>query len=87
MATIRPISDLRNHADRISDICHSNAEPVFITKNGQNDLVVLSHALFDQLQARLELYQKLEEAEIDAERHPRGLSHKAMMAQLNATVK
>ena len=32
MPIIRPISDLRNHADRISDRCHKWREPVFITK-------------------------------------------------------
>ena len=39
MPTIKPISDLRNNFNQISEICHKDGEPVFITKNGQGDLV------------------------------------------------
>lgn len=37
MPNIRPISDLRNNANDISEICHQTREPVFITKNGVGD--------------------------------------------------
>jgi len=40
MPQIRPITDLRN-TNEISEICHSKNEPVFITKNGCGDLVVM----------------------------------------------
>ncbi|MDP4160454.1 MAG: type II toxin-antitoxin system prevent-host-death family antitoxin, partial [Bacillota bacterium] len=39
MPIIKPISDLRNNFNEISEICHKESEPVFITKNGQGDLV------------------------------------------------
>ena len=68
MATIRSISDLRNRANEISRICHETAEPVFITKNGREDLVVMSQAAYEQDQARLELYSKLDEAESESGR-------------------
>ncbi len=42
MPNIRPISDLRNSANEISDFCRSTGEPVFITRNGTGDMVVLS---------------------------------------------
>lgn len=41
MPTIRPISDLRNKSHEIEQICHESGEPVFITKNGEGDLVVM----------------------------------------------
>ena len=41
MPQIRPITDLRNTTE-ISEICHARREPVFITKNGYGDLVVMS---------------------------------------------
>ena len=41
MPQIRPITDLRNTTE-ISDICHAKREPIFITKNGYGDLVVMS---------------------------------------------
>lgn len=49
MATIRPCVDLRNNYNEISKICHETKEPVFITKNGYNDLVVLSNELYESL--------------------------------------
>ncbi len=63
MPTIRPISDLRNNFNLISEIAHHEGEPVFITKNGQSDLVVMSHATYERQQALIELYQKLAIAE------------------------
>ncbi len=74
MATIRPISDLRNKAHEISRICHETGEPVYITKNGEGDLVVMSLAAYEREQARLELYRALEEAEADVRGGDRGIS-------------
>lgn len=65
MPTIRPISDLRNNANDISEFCHINKEPVFITKNGIGDMVVMGIEVYEKLQAQLELYAKLGEAELD----------------------
>ena len=42
MAVIRPSSDLRNRYGEISEFCNKHQEPVFITKNGSGDLVVMS---------------------------------------------
>ena len=42
MPSIRPISDLRNSANEISDFCRQTGEPVYITRNGTGDMVVLS---------------------------------------------
>ena len=39
MPNIRPISDLRNSANEISDFCKQTREPVFITRNGTGDMV------------------------------------------------
>jgi len=62
MPTIRPITDLRN-TNEISELCHSQQEPVFITKNGYDDLVIMSMATYEKNMAILELYRKLQEAE------------------------
>ncbi len=84
MATIRPISDLRNRANEISRICHATAEPVFITKNGREDLVVMSQAAYEQDQARLELYSKLDEAESEAASGDGTVTHDALMLRLKS---
>ncbi len=63
MPKIRPISDLRNNANDISEFCHKTREPVFITKNGVGDLVVMSVETYERQQALISLYAKLAEAE------------------------
>ncbi len=59
MPSIRPLNDLRNKTSEIAAIAHSEREPVFITKNGYADLVVLSIDAYEQKLARLEVYDKL----------------------------
>ena len=61
MATIRPSSDLRNKYNEISKFCNAYNEPVYITKNGVGDLVVLSNAEYERLCGKQELYRMIEE--------------------------
>ena len=65
MPSIRPISDLRNSSNEISEFCKATREPVFITRNGVGDMVVMSMEAYERQQAQLELYQMLAEAEAD----------------------
>lgn len=50
MNMIRPVSDLRNNFAEISKTVHETAQPVFLTKNGYGDMVVLSMEAFENLQ-------------------------------------
>ena len=86
MPIIRPISDLRNRATEISDICHNEDQPIFITKNGKSDMVVMSQAHFDRLQSLFELYQKLGEAELLDATGYEGISHENVMSKLRNKV-
>lgn len=62
MPEIRPIKDLRNTTE-ISELCHQTKEPLFITKNGYGDMVVMSMEAYENSLAKLELYEKLAQAE------------------------
>ncbi|MCL2248175.1 MAG: type II toxin-antitoxin system prevent-host-death family antitoxin [Oscillospiraceae bacterium] len=61
MPAIKSSTDLRNNYNDISTFCHKHQEPVFITKNGQGDLAVMSIDLYEVLNGKLELYQQLAE--------------------------
>lgn len=60
MPEIRPSTDLRNNYNGISTFCHQYEEPVYITKNGRGDLVVLSIEAYERLVGKFELYALLE---------------------------
>ena len=48
MPQIRPITDLRNTTE-ISNACHARREPMFITKNGYGDLVIMSIETYEEM--------------------------------------
>ena len=83
MPIIRPISDLRNNFTEISRICHEEGEPVYVTKNGRGDLVVMSVARYERQEALIDLYQKLSIAEQESSSGTRGITHKQMMKKLH----
>ena len=79
MNMIRPVSDLRNNF-------HSTKEPIFITKNGYGDMVVLSMEAFENLQFESEVYFKLQEAEREAELTDQRYSSKDVLKAMKAAI-
>ncbi len=63
MPSIKSSTDLRNNYNEISSFCHKTREPVFITKNGQGDLAVMSIETYEMMSGKLELYRLLDEGE------------------------
>lgn len=61
MPIIKSSADLKNNYNDISTFCHQHREPVFITKNGQGDLAVMSIDLYETINSKLELYRLLSE--------------------------
>ena len=60
---IKSSTALRNDYGTISDLAHEEAEPIYITKNGEGDLVVMSIDAFEQREETIKLRAKLEAAE------------------------
>ena len=87
MPLIRPISDLRNRSSEISELCHREDQPVFITRKGKGDLVVMSQAHYERLHSLLELYQKLGEAEALDASGEQGITHREIIGRLKANIK
>ena len=88
MPEIRPVSDLRNKFAEISQIVHSSREPVFLTKNGYGDMVVMSIEDYEDQKFRAEINAKLAEAEIEASattiRYSRDEAKKFLKTRLDA---
>ena len=66
MPVIMPIKDLRNTSE-ISDMAHKTQEPIFITKNGYSDLVVMSSELYDKIVKNNRIDQAIYESEKEME--------------------
>ncbi|HEX3023166.1 MAG TPA: type II toxin-antitoxin system prevent-host-death family antitoxin [Lachnospiraceae bacterium] len=64
MPQIRPITDLRN-TNEISDVCHSIDEPIFITKNGYGDMVVMSIETYERIAENHRIDDVIAEAETE----------------------
>ena len=85
MPIIRPISDLRNNFSSISDTVHSDDEPVFLTKNGIGDMVVMSLDYYEKQLARIELYQKLNQARDEIRNGAKGKDARTFIKDLMNT--
>lgn len=81
MPQIRPITDLRN-TNEISDICHAKKEPVFITKNGYGDLVIMSIETYEQLTEQSAIDAAISEAEEEVKNGAELLDAKEILASL-----
>ena len=66
MNSIRPVADLRNNFAEISRQVHETKKPVFLTKNGFGDMVVMSMEAYVNMQFDSEVYHQLQEAEKQA---------------------
>lgn len=87
MPIIKPISDLRNKTRKLSALVHKSREPVFITKNGEGDMVLMSLANYADLQRRLDLYGKLAVAESQAAAGQRGRTLSQVMKRLRKRIR
>ena len=66
MPQIIPIRDLKN-TSKLSQMCRESKEPIFITKNGYGDMVIMSMELYEQKISLLDAFTKLEAAETNVQ--------------------
>lgn len=62
MPQIIPIRDLKNISE-ISAICHKSDEPIFVTKNGYDDMVIMSIEAYEKISYINDIYKKIEQGE------------------------
>lgn len=62
MPQIIPIKDLKNTSE-ISDMCHRSDEPIYITKNGYGDMVIMSMEIYESVMQRFSMYKDIEVSE------------------------
>ncbi len=62
MPTIIPVRELKDTA-RISELCHNTDEPIYLTKNGYGDMVLMSMEVFEKMQKKWDMYKDIELSE------------------------
>lgn len=87
MSQIRPVSDLQNDLADISKTVHETSEPVFLTKSGYGDMVLMSMESFERRQFESEIYFKLKEAELEAKYTVKRYSHDEVFSDLRESLK
>lgn len=60
MPHIHLLSELKSHLDQIADICRKDNQPVYLTKKGHGELVLMSLTGYEQIQAKLKRYEEVE---------------------------
>ena len=86
MPIIKSISSLRNRTREIASLCHDQDEPVYLTTNGEGDLVVMSIDHYERLKAQVDLFEKLSVAQAQSRARKKGVTHKRMMAKLRRRI-
>jgi PHD/YefM family antitoxin component YafN of YafNO toxin-antitoxin module len=81
MPVIKKSADLRNKYSEISAFCHKYREPIFITKNGEGDLAVMSIETYETLSGKNELYKLIQEG-IDDIKNGKTLTEEEMVKNM-----
>ncbi len=86
MPIIKPISDLRNKSNEISKLVHMSNEPIYITKNGEGDMVLMSMEYFSKLELKLELLSKLSVAQTQKASGDKGRTLNQVMSNIRGKI-
>jgi PHD/YefM family antitoxin component YafN of YafNO toxin-antitoxin module len=86
MPIIKSISSLRHRTRDIATLCHETDEPVYLTTNGEGDLVVMSIGHYERLKPQVDLFEKLGVAQAQAATGKKGITHEQMMTKLRRRV-
>ena len=83
---IRPSAAIRQNYNEIADMCRRTAEPVFLTKNGEGDLVVMDIETFNRREKMLRLREELLAVEEDRLHGVKGYTVDEVAAMMNSVI-
>ena len=84
---IRPSAAIRQNYNEIAEQCRKTAEPVFLTKNGEGDLVVMDIETYNRREKMLKLREELLAVEEDRMRGSKGYSVDEVAAMMRNAIK
>ena len=84
---IRPSAAIRQNYNEIAEQCRKTEEPVFLTKNGEGDLVVMDIETYNRREKMLKLREELLTAQEDRMRGNKGYSVDEVAAMMRSVIK
>lgn len=84
---IRPSAAIRQNYNEIADLCRKTAEPIFLTKNGEGDLVVMDIETYNHREKMLKLREELLAVEEDRMHGSKGYSVGEVAAMMRSAIK
>lgn len=84
---IRPSAAIRQNYNEIAELCRKTAEPVFLTKNGEGDLVVMDLETYNRREKMLKLREELLAVEEDRVRGSKGYSVEEVAARMRSVIR
>ena len=87
MMNIKPSAAIRKNYNEISELCKRSGEPVFLTKNGEGDLVVMDLETFTRRESMLRLRESLISAEENRLNGKNGYSGEEVSKMMKAAVR
>lgn len=85
--TIMPSTSLRNQYNEISEKYKTTGEPIYLTKNGEGDLVIMSIEAYEKQQELLKLKERLLDIELEQKNGAKSYSHEELDHALNNILK
>jgi len=86
MPIIKPVSELRNNFAEISRLVHEVGEPIYLTKNGYGDMVVMSISEYEKMLFHSEITYKLHEAEKEAQNTTERFTHNEVIERIKKQI-
>ena len=83
---VKPSTTIRQDYNGFSKLCHELDEPVLLTRNGEADLVVMSHEAFRRMEARIKLQSKLLVAEKQLAEGEQLIEHDEVIARMRRKI-
>lgn len=82
MPIIKSISSMRNRTREISILAREKDEPIFLTKNGEGEMVIMTMDHYERLKAQSDLFEQLGVTQSQAAAGKKGVTHSQMMISL-----
>ena len=84
---IRPSAAIRQNYNEIAELCRKTSQPIFLTKNGEGDLVVMDIETYDRREKMLELREELLSVEEDRMHGNKGYPVDEVTAMMRSAIK